>query len=637
MKSFLTVSATFLLALHRGNTVYANNDPILYGSTTAHLSNLDPSKYFGTLAEEDRSTYLMWLQESTYTKHTFLPMVTNPDNGAAVLWKVYADGNAATIARNNNNTDLTHIQVAVAVRATGWVGFGISEAGGMLGSDIALWETANPNTVRDSYVIEDFDVPKKDDCQHWTLLRTTTDNDWLIVEMSRPLDTSDPQDHKLVDDSQLLTPTRLIAAWGDSPTVSFHGFQVGKISANIFPLPASGETAGTQADFETLMDEQADGFFEILANNYTIPAQETTYHYICKSFEELQEQYNLPVTEDGILTFIAGGAVLSPKTEQYVHHFIVYGSSNPTPTEETCGQGNMLWGWAPGEEPTALPQNIGIPLFDPNGYFRSIAVEIHYNNPEMLDGLVDSSGFRVYFSIQPREIEAAWLALGDPATLMKGTAIEDGLSEYSFTCASDCSSAALGSQSVTVIGETLHMHKTGVRMTNELIRNGEVANLGAVDVFEFAQQGSFKVQQEGYEIMPGDSFKTTCYYRDGTEFGLSSQQEMCVAFLLYYPAKSIDFGSFGSFPWGCFYGVDFLPVCNEKLEFQSLASVEGLGRKFGTPPSQCTGKDAVAPSSHDNDATPADESVSDSAASIILVFVSFLTVVQMLLLTHYHS
>jgi hypothetical protein len=35
----------------------------------------------------------------------------------------------------------------------------------------------------------------------------------------------------------------------------------------------------------------------------------------------------------------------------------------------------------------------------------------------------------------------------------------------------------------------LHMHKSGVRMTNEVIRDGEVFHKAVVDVFDFDQQG----------------------------------------------------------------------------------------------------------------------------------------------------
>lgn len=195
---------------------------------------------------------------------------------------------------------------------------------------------------------------------------------------------------------------------------------------------------------------------------------------------------------------------------------------------------------------------------------------------------------RFYFSLEPREHEAAWLQLGDPLTLLSGTEIADGLTEYTFDCAGSCSSFALGGEPVTVLTESLHMHKSGVRMTNDVIRNNEVINSAKVDVFEFDQQGSFKVQQDMYQIQPGDSFRTKCYYRDGTAFGLSSQEEMCIAFLLYYPAKKLDFGTFGSIPWLCTVGIEELPICKEEMQVLSLASDQDLDRTFGTPPTQCS-------------------------------------------------
>jgi hypothetical protein len=281
-----------------------------------------------------------------------------------------------------------------------------------------------------------------------------------------------------------------------------------------------------------------------------------------------------------------------------------------------------------GQGPKALPENIGIPLFDPNGTFRSIVLEIHYNNPENLEGLVDTSGFRIYYTTKPRPMEAAWMVMGDPSTLLEGQPIGDGLTKYSFSCASDCSATILGSEYVTVIDETLHMHKRGVRMTNELIRNGEVANLGAADVFEFKQQGSFQVQQDLYKILPGDSFRTTCYYRDGTKFGFSSEEEMCLAAVLYYPAKRLDFGFLGSFPWACMYGMDFMPICKEELENQTLAGVEDLGRRFGTP-SQCmTSPTDDMPSNDTATTSTGSEEQTDSAHRMnVFVILNLLLVV----------
>jgi hypothetical protein len=118
-------------------------------------------------------------------------------------------------------------------------------------------------------------------------------------------------------------------------------------------------------------------------------------------------------------------------------------------------------------------------------------------------------------------------------------------------------------------------------MTNEVLRNNEVVHTSKVDVFEFDQQGSFRVQQEPFEVSPGDSFRTSCYYRDGASFGLSSQEEMCIAFVMYYPAKT----ALDNY-WLCPYGLP-VPVCSQELTTRDLQNDEELDRSFGTSGSTC--------------------------------------------------
>ena len=69
------------------------------------------------------------------------------DDGAAIFWNV------------NNDDDNDMIHFAIAVRAEGWVGFGISEAGGMIGSDLALYTASKPLELVDAYVVEDRSMP----------------------------------------------------------------------------------------------------------------------------------------------------------------------------------------------------------------------------------------------------------------------------------------------------------------------------------------------------------------------------------------------------------------------------------------------------------------------------------------------
>ena len=93
------------------------------------------------------------------------------------------------------------------------------------------------------------------------------------------------------------------------------------------------------------------------------------------------------------------------------------------------------------------------------------------------------------------------------------------------------------------------------------------------------------MSQDSYRVLPGDSFRTTCYYKDGSKFGLSSQEEMCIAFLMYYPAKQSSLGQ----PWVCPHapwettGTD----CATELEYTDLHVVDGLGRSFGDSSGEC--------------------------------------------------
>lgn len=100
--------------------------------------------------------------------------------------------------------------------------------------------------------------------------------------------------------------------------------------------------------------------------------------------------------------------------------------------------------------------------------------------------------------------------------------------------------------------------------------------------------GSFNVQQNNnnknsYTIMPGDSFRTTCFYRDGSKFGLGSQEEMCIGYIMYYPAKQLM-----GIPFICpYHDIEVFSVCKQEVGNIDLDSVEDLGRTFGQSSAQC--------------------------------------------------
>ena len=223
----------------------------------------------------------------------------------------------------------------------------------------------------------------------------------------------------------------------------------------------------------------------------------------------------------------------------------------------------------------------------------------------MTPGIIDNSGVRFYWTSQPRAEEVGILSVGDPVVNLYGESVGDGLSLHEFECPGSCSSAAQDGQEVTVLREYLHMHKEGSRIVNEQLRDGDVVRFGSIDFWEFDQNGNAAVQQDPFVIKPGDSFRTSCYFNanDDTVFGLSSSEEMCMAFLYYFPRKTVpvpvsDFveGAEGTiqFPWMCGYEIG-ASACETTYKAALLGDESDLDRAFGSKPDQCS-SDAPSPS-----------------------------------------
>lgn len=71
----------------------------------------DPTTYFGGI---ENDAYLQWVDGASYDRSAFLPSPAGNSTGAALHWTIQDD----------------EIYLALAVKATSWVGFGIAEAGG---------------------------------------------------------------------------------------------------------------------------------------------------------------------------------------------------------------------------------------------------------------------------------------------------------------------------------------------------------------------------------------------------------------------------------------------------------------------------------------------------------------------------
>jgi dopamine beta-monooxygenase len=149
-----------------------------------------------------------------------------------------------------------------------------------------------------------------------------------------------------------------------------------------------------------------------------------------------------------------------------------------------------LYGWTFGSSPFRLPSDAGLILGpgDKVG-FQGFRCEVHYNNPNMIEGMIDTSKLRVYYSTTMRQHEVGVALMADYAVELRSQPINAGISKFTFECNDQCSELVLD-EPVTVIAEAFHMHSTGSAGLQYHIRNGEIIRRAAVDYFDFDQSGT---------------------------------------------------------------------------------------------------------------------------------------------------
>jgi hypothetical protein len=215
----------------------------------------------------------------------------------------------------------------------------------MLGSDMALFSTTQPGRIVDAHVVEVL-MPEEDDCQQdfvyvnaaatseplsiersasgavTQLIEADENEEFIMFETRRKLVTGDDQDIPLIRDNFIAVPeTRIIAAWGDTPDVSFHGTSVARGSIRWYKREAD------VPDFDEAMARDANGSFYIGAQNYIIPGNDTTYESFCFTRKDLIEQ-GVPNTTD-LMSVIGFNPIINDgASAAFVHHYIVTGFFN---------------------------------------------------------------------------------------------------------------------------------------------------------------------------------------------------------------------------------------------------------------------------------------------------------------------
>uniref|UniRef100_A0A914WF20 DOMON domain-containing protein n=1 Tax=Plectus sambesii TaxID=2011161 RepID=A0A914WF20_9BILA len=466
-------------------------------------------------------------QQLNFTHHAVL----DPNEKFQLNWNPAADG-----------SDYFTFECVVATR--GWLGLGFSSNGAMAAADMVIaWVDASGNPqISDRHgPAQGNGYPPVDSKQDYELVSGRKNDTHTIITFRRKQDTCDPQDWKITSDT-----TRLIWAYNDQvPTsaddISKHT-ERGVQSAQLVNPQTKDGMATILADPSTVT-------YDFRITNVTLPTDKRTLYW-CEIIE-------LPTWNKHHI--IANRMLVQKGNERYVHHLVVYGCGEEDMSEHlgkpsACFSDTQVFSpmqkctdyhavWAVGGEDFVYPSNMGAPIFG-NSKQRFVLLEMHYDNPDLTPGITDSSAFRFYLTEQLRPVETGRLTMGLTVSAVELVIPpkQQRFTNYAY-CPGKCTSRM--TEPINVFTGLLHTHLLGVAMRVRVIRNGEeIESEMRDDHYDFNYQTPTFLSKP-LVIMPGDDIIVECTYgsmdRDTMSYGgFGSDNEMCLAFMEYYPKRNLS-------------------------------------------------------------------------------------------------
>ncbi|XP_033732438.1 dopamine beta-hydroxylase-like [Pecten maximus] len=419
-----------------------------------------------------------------------------------------------------------------------WFGLGFSDYGMTNDADIAIyWENNGVHHFQDCWT-DDRGQLHVDTHQDFVLISSFTERHQRILEFQRQFDTCDVHDYIIENGT-----THILFFIGESSPQKLEGVSLSDLGVKItrvqllkpdIPIPVYPSDTWT---------------FEVTAPSITVPDKDTTYWWYLTRLPHLSEKHHIIKYE----------SVIQPGSEHLVHHMEVFQceigpddvirpyngpgmAEGKPPGLSACR--NVIGAWAMGAGPFILPPEAGTPVGDKSSS-SFILLEIHYNNPNMVKGMVDSSGIRFYVTRHLRRHDAGIMELGLEYT--NKMAIPPGQRSFPLTgyCIAECTSLGLGHHGIHIFGSQLHTHLTGRKVYTKHVRDGvELPELNRDNHYSPHFQEIRRLPVP-VEIRPGDALVTTCDYHtedrpNVTVGGFSIKDEMCVNYVLYYPRTNLE-------------------------------------------------------------------------------------------------
>ncbi|XP_068081062.1 MOXD1 homolog 1 [Anabrus simplex] len=438
------------------------------------------------------------------------------------------------------------IEFYVEAATRGYVGIGFSPGAGMIDADMVVgWVDDNTGKAHlvDCHGSDKNAAPLIDVDQNYRLQYGLQNDTHTTLRFRRVLDTCDSKDMTLGSDT-----VRVIWALHSSDPVdpgnleglAYHGREArGVRSLHLISPPRPVRPRNPHVKH-----------WDVALHNFVVPDNMDTVYW-CKIFKvpPLSDKHHM----------IGYEPVLQEGHERYVHHMLLYECAIPphktaqfdryvAQEGESCYAPNMpqdwdqcltpVVAWAVGSQGEFLPEHVGLPLgeWPRTTYFM---LEIHYDNPTF-QSVKDNSGLRVHYTKNLRKYDGGILVSGITVTPLHIIPPQQPEYKTAGYCSSQCTSRTLPPDGIKLVSVLLHSHLAGKKLRLRHIRNGqELQRVAEDNHYDFNYQQT-RVLGNEVSVLPGDELVTECVYQtpnrtEPTFGGYSTKQEMCLAFILYYP------------------------------------------------------------------------------------------------------
>ncbi|KAL0125166.1 hypothetical protein PUN28_004359 [Cardiocondyla obscurior] len=357
---------------------------------------------------------------------------------------------------------------------------------------------------------------------------------------TRKFDTCDKHDYIIERGT-----THLVWLRGHGPLSSLAGLEISDAKSSGMSRTELHRVSHRKPKFPTNAWQ-----LEILAHRVQVPKEETTYWCrVHKLPSVLRHKHH-------ILQF---GPAIQAGNEHLVHHMEVFHCAGPVDLEVPMYDGpcdgadrpektqickKVLAAWAMGADAFVYPEEAGLSIggidFNPH-----IMLEVHYNNPELHQGVVDSSGIRFVLTKTLRKYDAGVIELGLEYTDKMAIPPQQEAFTLSGHCITECTGVGLPQNGIRIFGSQLHTHLTGTKVITRHVRDGEELPPLNYDNHYSTHFQEIRLLPKAVTILPGDSLITTCTYntmkRDNVTLGgFAISDEMCVNYVHYYPNAQLE-------------------------------------------------------------------------------------------------